>query len=677
MHLKSQENGNIRKAKMSIELGHFSLCLSLGIGIFVGITGIIGSWRQDSRLISLSYGSTFILFFLIVLAFMSLMNAYIVSDFSVTNVILNSHSEKPLLYRISGVWGNHEGSLLLWVLILTFYSFCILVFGNKLPSVLLSRVLAIQGGIASGFIGFILFTSNPFLRTFPPAINGNGLNPVLQDPGLAFHPPLLYMGYVGMSVPFSFAIAALLSSNGINSIFARWIRPWVLCSWCFLTLGISLGSWWAYYELGWGGWWFWDPVENASFMPWLASTALLHSSIVAEKRDSLKSWTILLSIIAFSLSLLGTFLVRSGVLTSVHAFASDPARGIYILAFFVVVTGGSLILFACRAVSLETKVNFSPISRESALLVNNVLFSAATCTVLLGTLWPLIIDAIFDRSISVGPPYFIAVFLPLSIPAIILSSFSPMLSWKRSDLLIALKKMMYSGIVTVIVIASFYWYMEGTHLPGILGIGLGTWLTCGVFTEFAERIKLGKFKVYESFRRAKNLPRRNYGMSVAHLGVAVLVFGITVSSEWKIEIEKMVLPGEEIFLANYNIVFEGVEKVKGPNWNGERGIFNVKYGDENFYLNSEKRVYMASNMPTTEAGINSKILGDLYVVIGENDPINKELRAVRIYHNPLVGWIWLGAFIMALGGFISLSDRFFILGFFSSKSNKNVLAAES
>ena len=323
---------------MSIELGHFSLTLAFGISILTGITGIIGSWKQDSRIISLSCGSTIILFLLILLAFMSLMNAYIVSDFSVTNVILNSHSEKPLLYRISGVWSNHEGSLLLWVLILTFYSFCILVFSNELPSKLLSRVLAIQSLISAGFIGFILFTSNPFLRTFPPVLNGNGLNPVLQDPGLAFHPPLLYMGYVGMSVPFSFAIAALMSHK-VDSIFARWIRPWVLCSWCFLTLGISLGSWWAYYELGWGGWWFWDPVENASFMPWLAATALLHSSVVAEKRESLKSWTILLSIIAFSLSLLGTFLVRSGVLTSVHAFASDPARGLYILAFFVIVTG--------------------------------------------------------------------------------------------------------------------------------------------------------------------------------------------------------------------------------------------------------------------------------------------------------------------------------------------------
>ena len=653
---------------MIIELGHYCLALVLTISLFQFLVPAIGVRYNSITLMKSSYISSYVTFILVSLSFLALTYAYISSDFSVSLVANNSHSLKPLIYKISGVWGNHEGSLLLWVLILTFYSAAVALLGKRLPLKLISLVLSCQGLIASAFISFILFTSNPFTRLFFPKIEGEGFNPILQDFGLAIHPPFLYLGYVGLSVTFSFSVAALLLGK-VDTIWVKWVRPWTLIAWVFLTVGIALGSWWAYRELGWGGWWFWDPVENASFMPWLATTALLHSSIVAEKRDTLKAWTILLAIVAFSFSLLGTFIVRSGVLISVHAFASDPSRGLYILMLLIFFTGGALILFAKKAAYLKSGSLFQPLSREGALVINNIIFASSAATVLLGTLYPIFIDAINNSKVSVGPPYFEAVFIPLMVPAILLCAFSPMLSWKRAKLENILERVIAVFILSILSTAIFV-FIYGGSASAFLGLFLGLWLILGTVYEFLIKVGL-KLSFYTFLKRSLQLPRSAYGMSLAHIGVAIFVIGVTVSSAWKIEIEQPIIKGEKVVINNIELKFLNIKSVEGPNWIAERGEFEVvRLGKIKEFLYPERRFYPASKINTSEPAIMSNAFFDLYIVLGESLN-NDESYSLRVYYSPFINWIWFGIMCMVLGGLLSFSDRKHRLGY-SIKLNPEI-----
>ncbi|WP_374466140.1 heme lyase CcmF/NrfE family subunit [Ferrovibrio sp.] len=640
---------------MIAEYGHIALILALCLALVQGILPLIGAARGIDSWTALAPQAALGQAVLVAFAFGCLTYAYVTSDFSVLNVAENSHTLKPMLYKISGVWGNHEGSLLLWILILVIFGAAVAVFGGNLPATLKARVLAIQGLIGVGFLAFILFTSNPFGRLLPPPLEGRGLNPLLQDPGLAFHPPFLYLGYVGFSVAFSFAVAALIEGR-VDPAWARWVRPWTLAAWCFLTLGIALGSWWAYYELGWGGWWFWDPVENASFMPWLAGTALLHSAIVVEKRDTLKSWTILLAILTFSLSLLGTFLVRSGVINSVHAFATDPTRGVFILAFLGVVVGGSLALYALRAPALQAVGVFAPISREGALVLNNLLLAVASAAVLLGTLYPVALDAISGAKVSVGPQYFNAVFMPLMAPLVAAIAVGPMLAWKRGDLATALQRLVPAAVAMLIALGLGLWLMDAKNFYSLLGLGLGAWLGIGALCEVALRVKLFAGPLSETLNRARFLPRAAWGMTVAHLGVAMLVLGITVSETWQIEVQQVMKPGEVAKVGPVEYRFLGVQPIKGPNYTAQQGRFEVlENGRVVREMRPAQRRYQQPPMETTEAAIRPSPVADLYAVVGEG---NAETGwAVRLYWKPLVSWIWLGALVMAFGGVLSLSDR--------------------
>ena len=532
--------------------------------------------------------------------------------------------------------------------------------GKRLPLKLISLVLSSQGLIASAFVSFILFTSNPFTRLFFPEIEGEGFNPILQDFGLAIHPPFLYLGYVGLSVTFSFSVAALLLGK-VDTIWVKWVRPWTLIAWVFLTVGIALGSWWAYRELGWGGWWFWDPVENASFMPWLATTALLHSSIVAEKRDTLKAWTILLAIVAFSFSLLGTFIVRSGVLISVHAFASDPSRGLYILILLIFFTGGALTLFAKKAAYLKSGSLFQPLSREGALVINNIIFASSAATVLLGTLYPIFIDAINNSKVSVGPPYFEAVFIPLMVPALLLCAFSPMLSWKRAKLENILERVIAVFILSILSTAILV-FIYGGSSSAFLGLFLGIWLILGTVYEFL--IKVGLKLSFNTFlKRSLQLPRSAYGMSLAHIGVAIFVMGVTVSSAWKIEIEQPIKEGEKVIINSIELKFLNINNVEGPNWIAERGEFEVvRLGKKKEFLYPERRFYPASKINTSEPAIMSNVFFDLYIVLGESLN-NDESYSLRVYYSPFINWIWFGIMCMVLGGLLSVSDRKHRLGY--------------
>ena len=645
---------------MIIELGHYCLALVLTISLFQFLVPAIGVRYNSITLMKSSYISSYVTFILVSLSFLALTYAYISSDFSVSLVANNSHSLKPLIYKISGVWGNHEGSLLLWVLILTFYSAAVALLGKRLPLKLISLVLSCQGLIASAFVSFILFTSNPFTRLFFPKIEGEGFNPILQDFGLAIHPPFLYLGYVGLSVTFSFSVAALLLGK-VDTIWVKWVRPWTLIAWVFLTVGIALGSWWAYRELGWGGWWFWDPVENASFMPWLATTALLHSSIVAEKRDTLKAWTILLAIVAFSFSLLGTFIVRSGVLISVHAFASDPSRGLYILMLLIFFTGGALILFAKKAAYLKSGSLFQPLSREGALVINNIIFASSAATVLLGTLYPIFIDAINNSKVSVGPPYFEAVFIPLMVPAILLCAFSPMLSWKRAKLENILERVIAVFILSILSTAILV-FIYGGSASAFLGLFLGVWLILGTIYEFLIKVGL-KLSFHTFLKRSLQLPRSAYGMSLAHIGVAIFVIGVTVSSAWKIEIEQPIIKGEKVVINNIELKFLNINNVEGPNWIAERGKFEVvRLGKTTEFLYPERRFYPASKINTSEPAIMSNAFFDLYIVLGESLN-NDESYSLRVYYSPFINWIWFGIMCMVLGGLLSVSDRKHRLGY--------------
>ena len=641
---------------MIAEIGHFALALALLVAGVQAVVPLWGAWRGDARLMAVGNTSAVALIVLVTVAFAALTWCYVISDFSVRNVYENSHSLQPMLYKISGVWGNHEGSLLLWILILAVFGLAVAVLGNNLPITLKARVLAVQAMIAVGFLAFSLFTSNPFARLDPAPLDGRNLNPLLQDPGLAFHPPFLYLGYVGFSMAFSFAVAALIEGR-IDAAWARWVRPWTLAAWTALTLGIAMGSWWAYYELGWGGWWFWDPVENASFMPWLAGTALLHSAIVTEKRGALKSWSVLLAIIAFSLSLLGTFLVRSGVLTSVHAFATDPERGVFILLLLVVAIGGSLALYAWRAPLLKADGLFAPISREGGLVLNNLLLTVACFTVLTGTLYPLALDVVAGAKVSVGPPYFEMTFVPLMVPLLLALGIGPLMPWKRADLRGVLHRLRFVAAITLAVWGVVWWRAtESSPLPAF-GIAIAVWIALSVFLEYAVRLGLLRVTPAESLRRALHLPRATYGMMIAHLGVAVLVAGVVASSSWRTEIIRAMEPGQSQEIVGYTVRFDGVGEAQGPNYSAERAIFTVfRDGEQIGILEPEKRFYPVSATQATEAAIRTTLLADLYVVIGDQTA-GQDVWAVRMYYNPLVPWIWIGSLMMFGAGLVSLSDR--------------------
>jgi len=637
------------------EIGHFALVLALCIAAVQIVVPLYGAARGDATLVAMAPPAALAQFLFIATAFLSLMHAYAVSDFSLLNVAANSSVAKPLLYKITGVWSNHEGSMLLWVFMLGLFGAAVALFGGNLPPELRARVLSVQAMIGAGFLVYILFASNPFLRLDPLPADGNGLNPILEDRGLAFHPPCLYAGYVGFSISFCFAIAALIEGR-VDPAWARWVRPWTLAAWCALTTGIAMGSWWSYYTLGWGGWWYWDPVENASFMPWIIGTALLHSAIVVEKRDTLKAWTILLAILTFSLSLIGTFLVRSGVLTSVHAFASDPLRGVFILALLGTATGGALLLFAIRAPVLQGGGLFAPISREGGLLLNNLLLTTAAATVLIGTLYPLFLDVLTHQKVSVGPPFFDMTFVPVMVPLLVAMGVGPLLSWKRGDLVAAFQRLklafaIAAGAALVTLAAA-----GADSLGAACGLALAAWLLAATIVEWAERVHLFAEPLGRSLRRALRLPRASWGMTLAHAGMAVVVAGITGSSAWSVERVADVRPGEAVELAGYRVALDAVGEVRGPDYVATRADLRLLKGDRLIAaMHPEKRFFPLEKGSQTDVAIRTNLAADVYAVIG--DPDGKGGYTLRLYYNPLVPWIWLGAALMALGGLVSLSDR--------------------
>jgi cytochrome c-type biogenesis protein CcmF len=640
------------------ELGHFALILALLVSSLQGVLPLIGAHRNRLAWVAFARPASQTAALLVTFAFGCLTWAFVANDFSVVYVAQHSNTLLPIQYRIAGVWGGHEGSLLLWVLMLGWWTFAVSLLSRQLPEAMVARVLGVLGLVTAGFLLFILFTSNPFERLLPGAEEGRDLNPLLQDFGLVIHPPLLYMGYVGFSIAYAFAVAALLSGQ-LDAAWARWSRPWTTAAWIFLTLGIAMGSWWAYYELGWGGWWFWDPVENASFMPWLVGTALVHSLAVTEKRGSFKNWTVLLAISAFSLSLLGTFLVRSGVLTSVHAFATDPKRGIFILAFLVAVIGSSLALFAWRAPKVGLGGRFAVVSRESFLLTNNVLLVVACASVLLGTLYPLLIDALAMGKISVGPPYFDAVFVPLMVPALFLMGVGPFVRWKEASVaeLIQTLRWAFAAAVIVAIVLPFVY---GSWKPlTALGILLAAWIVFSGTLNFVERVQATR--AGQSFlAAAMKQPLTFFGMHTAHVGVAVFVVGVTMVQSYQEEKDVKMAPGETVSVAGYEFRFNGVREAKGPNYVALAGDFDLsKDGRQVRKMFPEKRTYASSGMPMTEAAIDAGFVRDLYVSLGEPiDRLKPEGEwAVRVYHKPFVDWIWGGCVLMALGGLIAIADR--------------------
>ncbi|PDT08824.1 heme lyase CcmF/NrfE family subunit [Rhizobium sp. M1] len=640
---------------MIIEIGHYALVLALATALIVSIVPVIGARRHDRAMMDVATSGSLAMFALTVFAFAVLTYAHVVSDFSVENVWENSHSLVPLIYKYSGVWGNHEGSMLLWLLILVLFSALVAVFGRNLPETLKANVLAVQAWISLAFTLFILLTSNPFLRLDPAPAEGRDLNPVLQDVGLAIHPPLLYLGYVGFSVCFSFAVAALLEGR-IDAAWARWVRPWTLAAWTCLTLGIAMGSYWAYYELGWGGWWFWDPVENASFMPWLAGTALLHSALVMEKREALKIWTVLLAILTFSLSLMGTFLVRSGVLTSVHAFASDPSRGVFILCILLFFIGGALSLFALRAPKLAAGGLFAPISREAALVLNNLILTVACGTVLTGTLYPLLLETLTGDKISVGPPFFNLTFSLLMAPLLVIVPFGPLLSWKRGDLLGALQRLYLVAALAFAAAVILFYIEHGGPVLSVLGLAAGLFLILGAIADLWYRAGIGKVAGSIAWRRLTGLPRSAFGTALAHAGLGVSVLGIVAVTTFQSEHVVEMKPGQVVEAGGYSLEFDGMRPARGPNYSEERGHFTIRRaGVAVADTWSAKRLYTARQMPTTEAGILTFGLSQLYVSLG--DATTDGGIVVRIWWKPFILCIWGGALIMAAGGLVSLSDR--------------------
>jgi cytochrome c-type biogenesis protein CcmF len=639
------------------ELGHFALILALLVALAQGILPMLGAARGDRALMSLAVPAARTQFALVALAFACLAYAFVTSDFSVANVAQNSNSHLPARYRFAATWGSHEGSLLLWSLMLATWGFAVTLFSRNLPQALRARVLAVMGLVAVGFLLFLLATSNPFARLFPAPPEGSDLNPLLQDPGMVVHPPMLYMGYVGFSVAFAFAIAALIGGR-LDAAWARWSRPWTTVAWSFLTIGITMGSVWAYYELGWGGWWFWDPVENASFMPWLVGTALIHSLAVTEKRGVFRSWTVLLAIIAFSLSLVGTFLVRSGVLTSVHAFATDPARGVFILAFLAIVIGGSLLLYAVRASAVGAGGGFDVVSRESMLLGNNILLVIAMASVLLGTLYPLMIDALGLGKISVGPPYFDAVFIPVMAPLVFLLGIGPIAAWRQSRIPDLWTKLQWAAYVSLAAAALLPFAMGEWKPLVAFGLLMAAWIAAATFTAFIQRMRSAPQRGVLDKLRA-NAPSW-YGMLLAHLGVAVFIAGVTLVKGYEIERDVRLDVGQSIDVGGETYTFRGVEPRQGPNYDAIAATIDVsRNGRHSTTLTPQKRTYRASGQVMTEAAIDWSLRGDRYVSLG--DPITAEgvtgAWGVRIYVKPFVDWIWWGCVLMAIGGFCAVSDK--------------------
>ena len=631
------------------ELGHFALIVALFVAIALATLPIVGAARDKVAWMALARPAAQAHFIFIAIAFAALMASFANNDFSVVNVAANSNSELPLAYRLAATWGSHEGSMLLWVLMLAGWTAAVSLLSDRLPLAMVARVLGVMGFISIGFLLFILLTSNPFARLMPPALDGRDLNPLLQDPGMVIHPPMLYMGYVGFAVAFAFAVAALLAGR-FDAAWARWSRPWTTAAWLFLTIGIALGSWWAYYELGWGGWWFWDPVENASFMPWLAGTALIHSLAVAEKRGAFKAWTLLLAIAAFSLSLLGTFLVRSGVLTSVHAFATDPARGVFILAFLGVVVGGSLALFGWRASSVGFAGQFDRLSRETLLLSNNVLLVAATGAVMLGTLYPLALDALGQGKISVGAPYFEAVFVPLMAPVVLLMGAAPLARWKSASLSDVATRLKWPALASVVAALLLPWAAGRFSLGVALGLLLAAWIFTSTTVLLLQRLRSGAGQLARSSRSF-------WGMVAAHVGMGIFIVGVTMVRGYETERDVKMSVGEHVDVGGYRFTFRGVQETTGPNYVALRGDVEVQpaAGGTPFKMVPEKRLYKVQQMPMTEAAIDSGLTRDLYVALGE--PLDERTWTVRVYHKPFVNWIWGGAFVMALGGLLAVSDR--------------------
>ncbi|MCR9086580.1 MAG: heme lyase CcmF/NrfE family subunit [Rhodobacteraceae bacterium] len=638
---------------MIAELGHFALILAAAIAVVQMVVPLIGASRGWRGWMEIAGPAATAQFLLTAFSFAALTYAFVVSDFSLRLVVLNSHSDKPMLYKVTGVWGNHEGSLLLWVLILTLFGAMAAWFGNNLPPTLKARVLAVQSSVAVAFFLFILLTSNPFLRMAVPPLDGQDLNPLLQDPGLAFHPPFLYLGYVGLSLTYSFAVAALIEGR-VDAAWGRWVRPWTLSAWLFLTIGIALGSWWAYYELGWGGFWFWDPVENASFMPWLLAAALLHSAIVVEKRESLKNWTILLAIMAFGFSLIGTFIVRSGVLTSVHAFANDPERGVFILMILGVFMGGALMLYAVRAGSMEAKGVFSMLSRESALLANNILLAVSCFVVFIGTIWPLVAEMFFDRKLSVGPPFFDAAFTPFMVALAVILPIGALLPWKRARLGKAMQPL-WAVLIFALCCGALAWTLQtGRTILAPMGIALAVWLVGGAVAELW--VRSGKGDATSKLRRLWNLPRADWGKAVAHAGFGITFWGVATLVAWQSEDIRVVQIGERYDVGGYEFELRDVRRVEGPNYLSTMADIAVFRDDREIgMLDPEKRVYPVAQMPTTEAALDIGFFRDIYVVIG--DPQQNGGWAVRTYIKPYANWIWAGCIIMSLGGLLSLTDR--------------------
>ena len=635
------------------ELGHFALILALILSLVQAVVPLVGARRNSMALMAVGRPAAQGQFFFILFSYVCLTWAFITSDFSVQLAASNSHVETPIMYKITGVWGNHEGSLLLWAMSLSLWTVAVTVFSRHLPDAFLARVLGVLGMVSAGFISFTLVTSNPFERLLPAAAEGKDLNPLLQDFGLVIHPPLLYMGYVGFSVAFAFAIAALMSGR-LDAAWARWSRPWTTVAWVFLTAGIAVGSGWAYYELGWGGWWFWDPVENASFMPWLLGTALIHSLAVTEKRGAFRSWTVLLAIGAFSLSLLGTFLVRSGVITSVHAFATDPKRGLYILALLVVVIGGSLFLYAMRAPRLAGGGSFSFVSRETALLGNNVLLTVASASVLLGTLYPLFLDALNLGKISVGPPYFEAVFVPLMTPVAVLMMFGPFLRWKDDDLAAAVRTVAPAFIASVLIGFGVAWAVDHVTWRTVLGLSLSAWIVLASMQLLVGRLK--ERAGASAGSRLSSITASWWGMWLAHLGVGIFIIGVTLVGSLDQNLDVKMKEGQRAELAGYTFLFRGAVDADGPNYDAARGIIELsRDGRALGTLTPEKRVYRAQGMPMTEAALDIGVFRDVYVSLGEQ--LADGAWIVSLYYKPFISWIWMGCLLMGLGGVFAASDR--------------------
>ena len=644
---------------MIAELGHLALAVALAVAIFQSTVPMIGAARGWLGWMEAGRSAAVAQFLLLAFSFGALTHAFVTSDFSLQLVYANSHSAKPMLYKVTGVWGNHEGSMMLWVLILALFGAAAAVFGTYLPASLRARVLSVQGMVGAAFLAFILLTSNPFLRLPEAPFDGRDLNALLQDPGLAFHPPLLYLGYVGLSMSYSFAMAALIEGR-VDAAWARWVRPWTLAAWMFLTLGIALGSWWAYYELGWGGFWFWDPVENASFMPWLLAVALLHSAIVVEKREVLKSWTVLLSIMAFGFSLIGTFIVRSGVITSVHSFASDPSRGVFILWILAFFVGGGLTLYAARAGQMAAKGVFAPISREGAMLLNNLLLAVAALVVFVGTLWPLIAELFWGRVLSVGAPFFEKAFTPFMLALALILPVGALLPWKRGQLGRVLARLVPALVAALLVMALVWVLSTGRSMLALVGAGLGSWLIAGAAVDLWQR------KGNAGLGRLLRLPRADWGRVLAHAGLGVTFIGIALMMAWEVEDIRVARVGDSFTLSAahvgddapgaYHFTLDSVAEVEGPNYLATQAQVTARQdGRVVAVLHPEKRVYPVQSMPTTEAAISNGIWRDLYVVIGDEQVGGG--WAVRTYIKPFANWIWFGCLLMALGGLVSLTDR--------------------